>query len=369
MHLNVKIKCIIPVNSILDHCPPRERGTFMEYDECPMDVLSRWDTSRGVMVLVLQPPPPNYQPKKTRRKRPNDAERPLAKVQTKSPKSSVDTRHVPSDFENSNFSFEINIADGVKAGRSPQLLEIIPPGLKAIIHKVWPSVTEVGFVPSTTHSSTSYIKLPQNPGLLPRHCILANMEGIVTITPHENAKVVVDGTAIKETFMLDNAASIVLGQDTTLVFVDEHNPDGPEVQGISPAELKSKISDAGVAIAQSVHSNVPIKAINQLRPGKPRPDERSDEPQILEYTEEPGGFGRRQWISNPPGAPGYTHISNIGSPQVAANNAQLQQQPPLRRPSYKSLLPAQIDYTIRLEDTLLTGIFQAAEEKPLQSRF
>ena len=35
---------------------------------------------------------------------------------------------------------------------------------------------------------------------------------------------------------------------------------------------------------------------------------------------------------------------------------------------YKSLLPAQIDYSIRLEDTLLTGIFQAAEEKPLQFR-
>ena len=26
----------------------------MEFDECPLDVLNRWDSSRGVMVLVLQ---------------------------------------------------------------------------------------------------------------------------------------------------------------------------------------------------------------------------------------------------------------------------------------------------------------------------
>lgn len=54
------------------------------------------------------------------------------------------------------------------------------------------------------------------------------MEGIVTITPHENARVVVDGQPIRETYMLENSACIVLGQDTTLIFVDEYNQDSGE---------------------------------------------------------------------------------------------------------------------------------------------
>ena len=56
---------LIPVNSILDHCPPRKLGTFLDYDECPLDVLTRWDPTRGVMVFVLQPPPPGYKPNKS----------------------------------------------------------------------------------------------------------------------------------------------------------------------------------------------------------------------------------------------------------------------------------------------------------------
>ena len=67
--------------------------------------------------------------------------------------------------------------------------------IKAIVHAIQPAVTEVGFLP--THNFAQCIKLPQTQGLLPRHCVLANMEGIVTITPHEGARVVVDGVVIK----------------------------------------------------------------------------------------------------------------------------------------------------------------------------
>jgi len=90
------------------------------------------------------------------------------------------------------------------------------------------------------------------------------MEGIVTITPHESARVVVDGVLIRETYMLENAASIVLGQDTTLIFVDEQNPDISDFQGIPPEVLKKKISEAGVAIAQANQSNMPIKATSLI---------------------------------------------------------------------------------------------------------
>ena len=97
------------MNSILDHCPPRERGTFMEYDECPLDVLSRWDVTRGVMVLVLQPPPPNYQPKKQRRVRPSDSQRPLGQIKKVQPK--MEYTHSAGDQTPTS----ISISDGIKA--------------------------------------------------------------------------------------------------------------------------------------------------------------------------------------------------------------------------------------------------------------
>jgi hypothetical protein len=49
-------KCVIPVNSVLDHCPPRERGTFMEYDEKPLDIMNaheaRWSWLCSLNLLV-----------------------------------------------------------------------------------------------------------------------------------------------------------------------------------------------------------------------------------------------------------------------------------------------------------------------------
>ena len=36
----------------------------MNYDECPVDVMQKWDKTKGIMVLVLQPPPANYKPVK-----------------------------------------------------------------------------------------------------------------------------------------------------------------------------------------------------------------------------------------------------------------------------------------------------------------
>ena len=59
----------------------------MDYDECPVDVMNKWDTTKGTMVLVLQPPPPNYKPDKTRRKRPTDNKRPLNQVAKPKPPS------------------------------------------------------------------------------------------------------------------------------------------------------------------------------------------------------------------------------------------------------------------------------------------
>jgi len=359
-------KCVIPVNAELDHCPPRERGTFMHYDECPAKVPDQWDSSKGTMVLVLQPPPPGYKPEKTRRKRPSDSKRPLNQNMSK-PKPPKSTN----SLEPGDQTFVIS--DGVKAAKSPQLLEIRPPNERSVIHKVWPNVTEVGFVPSTTHSICQYIKLPQSAGLLPRHCVLANMEEIVTITPHENARVVVDGIPIRETHMLENAGLIILGQDTILIFLDAMGDGGSHGGGITGDQLKRKIQEAQGSVTNPPNIQKPINA--PFRPRVPTdrtPDDAYPTP-IIQYTEEPGKIARKgpggppsqHSVQSGPAPNGgmtgpYTALSSIGMGALPS--------PQNDQKRFGCLLPAQIDYQLGLEDTLLTGIFQAAEEKPLTFR-
>ena len=71
------------------------------------------------------------------------------------------------------------------------------------------------------------------------------MEGIVTVTPHENARVVVEGIPIRETYMLENASSVILGQDTILIFLDAVGHSGDhDTLGISGEQLKRKVMDA-----------------------------------------------------------------------------------------------------------------------------
>jgi hypothetical protein len=87
--------------------------------------------------------------------------------------------------------------------------------------------------------------------------------------------------------MLENAAYVILGQDTTLIFVDEEYEDSRGDQGIDPDRLRYKISEAGAFIAQSAH---PQKAINPIHRPKPRQTEpdSNDVQKIIEYPEEPG---------------------------------------------------------------------------------
>ena len=178
------------------------------------------------------------------------------------------------------------------------------------------------------------------------------MEGIVTVTPHENARVVVDGIPIRETYMLENAASVILGQDTILIFLDALSQEHDN-HGITGEQLKAKIMDA----QGSMTTPNQTKAINQpMRPKPKEPKAPTSQP-LIEYTKEPGKIGRPN-SSN--GAPNYKQVSLM----QFSNQATTQQ----AKPSVQCLLPAQIEYHLNLEEALLSGIFQAANEKPLTFR-
>lgn len=310
----------------------------MEYDEKPLDIMNKWDRSRGTMVLVMQPQPPGYKPKKARKKRPDDKNRPLKPHQMQglqSPQVSV--------------SNTITVLDGVKAGRHPKILEIISPGATAVVHEVLPNVTEVGYVPSTSKSFSQYIRLRQGLDIEQRHCVLANMEGIVTITPNDTDKgktpVEVNGREIRETFMLENGVVIRLGRDTLLVFLDAHE-DGQQ-SGISGQDLEQKIYSHFHREYGAIHAIQPVRV--------PRGSKSVDQSiHALDHEPKPG--------------PGYRHSDDsddAGYVQPIADEPEYQQTPPT---NYRTLLPAKIEYSMSTEDVLLDEILHAAQERPLQFR-
>ena len=92
---------------------------------------------------------------------------------------------------------------------------------------------------------------------------------------------------------------------------------------------------------------------------RPKPKETKPTPStqpLIEYTKEPGKIGRG---NNSNGA--YKQVSMMVTGHQVASTQQ-------QKPTYQCLLPAQIEYNLGLEEALLSGIFQAANEKPLTFR-
>ena len=106
---------------------------------------------------------------------------------------------LPCLFETNPDGSEINVGPG---GPLPQRF-VIPP-----------NVTEVGTDPSVQHASGGQcLLLAPGPYIFPRHCVLANTDGIVTITPsHREAETFVNQQRIFETTILQHGSLLRFGR-------------------------------------------------------------------------------------------------------------------------------------------------------------
>lgn len=69
-------------------------------------------------------------------------------------------------------------------------------------HRLHPNVTEVGCERNSSQTQSQYLQL-FGPNILPRHCVIANTEGIVTVTPcSRDSETYVNGQRIYETTIL-----------------------------------------------------------------------------------------------------------------------------------------------------------------------
>ncbi|XP_043254425.1 uncharacterized protein LOC122398533 isoform X3 [Colletes gigas] len=185
--------CLVQVNS--EHV---SGGTQQEYilddDECPLAILMNHPSARGSIMFHVRRRPADYVPRKRKKK--------------------------PSGKWN---EFDHRYEDE----RLPFLLELNPDGSDVpngagIRHRLQPNVTEVGserpIGPQAVQAQTLTLTGPM---VMPRHCVIAFTENIVTLTPcSRDAHTYVNNQRIHQTTILQNGAIVKFGRLHTFRFID-----------------------------------------------------------------------------------------------------------------------------------------------------
>lgn len=159
-------------------------GTTREYiledDECPLAILMNHPASRGAVTFHV-------------RRRPPDGQRRRKKKSSSS----------------------MGQLDG---GGLPFLVELTPEGGDSRAVRLQMSVTEVG-----SEVGGGGVRLP---GLLPRHCVIAHTEGVVTVTPcSPGAEVWVNNQRVAEMTLLQHGATLRFGRSVWR-FIDPGGQEG-----------------------------------------------------------------------------------------------------------------------------------------------
>ncbi|XP_076386957.1 adherens junction formation factor afadin isoform X12 [Megachile rotundata] len=185
--------CLVQVNS--EHV---NGGAQQEYilddDECPLAILMNHPSARGSIMFHVRRRPADYVPRKRKKK-------PSGKW------NELDHRY---EDERLPFLVELN-PDGSE----------VPNGAGAR-HRLQPNVTEVGserpIGPQAVQAQTLTLT---GPTVMPRHCVIAFTENIVTLTPcSRDAHTYVNNQRIHQTTILQNGAIVKFGRLHTFRFID-----------------------------------------------------------------------------------------------------------------------------------------------------
>nr|XP_054753756.1 afadin-like [Lytechinus pictus] len=187
-------KVVVPPGcSIDDYGKENFQEAILDEDEYPMDAVVRWPESRGELNFELKRKPSDHVP---RLKRPG-------------------MNRMEDSFQNPN---------SIPLERLPYFLELNNDGTDIIDYKpkhyrLQSDVTEVGSQRDPPGSGP-YLQFVA-PDILPRHCVVAKMEGVVTLTPScAEAAIYVVSERIFETTILQHGAVVQFGLQYTFRFCD-----------------------------------------------------------------------------------------------------------------------------------------------------
>ncbi|XP_011311606.1 afadin isoform X2 [Fopius arisanus] len=185
--------CLVQVNGEATSSNAHQEY-ILDDDECPLAILMNHPSTRGSIMFHVRRRPADYVPRKRKKK-------PAGKW------SEFDHRY---EDERLPFLLELN-PDGTD----------IPSGA-GVKHRLQPNVTEVGserpIGPQAVQAQTLTLT---GPTVMPRHCVIAFTENIVTLTPcSRDAHTYVNNQRIHQTTILQNGAIIKFGRMHTFRFID-----------------------------------------------------------------------------------------------------------------------------------------------------
>ncbi|XP_014441875.1 afadin [Tupaia chinensis] len=187
------------------------KEVILDDDECPLQIFREWPSDKGILVFQLKRRPPDYIPKKMRKPAEGKVPKGRERAEGSGYSSSLPAEKLPylvelSPGRRDHFAYSSyrTSEDGSDSRDKPKL------------YRLQLSVTEVG----TEKLDDSSIQL-FGPGVQPHHCDLANMDGVVTVTPSSmDAETYVDGQRISETTMLQSGMKVQFGAAHVFKFVD-----------------------------------------------------------------------------------------------------------------------------------------------------
>lgn len=136
-------------------------------------------------------------------------------------------------------------SQGTTENDLPYLIEVTAEGHMtpdASKFRLQPNVTQIGSEQARSATGDPAVNLSQMllpfADIQPRHCKLANMSGVVTLTPlSPQAETFVNGERITETTLLQNRSMILFGSSRTFLYVDPRQTKRPETA--APPRLHS----------------------------------------------------------------------------------------------------------------------------------
>ncbi|XP_031778403.1 uncharacterized protein LOC100122125 isoform X3 [Nasonia vitripennis] len=168
---------------------------ILDDDECPLAILMNHPSTRGSIMFHVRRRPADYVPRKRKKK-------PAGKWN--------ELEHIRYEDERLPFLLELN-PDGTDISSGA-----------GVRHRLQPNVTEVGserpIGPQAVQAQTLTLT---GPTVMPRHCVIAFTENIVTLTPcSRDAHTYVNNQRIHQTTILQNGAIIKFGRMHTFRFID-----------------------------------------------------------------------------------------------------------------------------------------------------
>lgn len=198
-------------------------------EDNPLAIAAHWPKGQGHVVFHL-------------RRRANLPQYRKQKRRSKSPS------RVPVD-STSDKAIGERLANSYPEHLLPYLKEMSSDGrdldYKANIYRLPMEITEVGSDKSMS-SSSSYLELFA-PHILPRHCVITNMDGIVSVErTSSDAEIYVDGRRIYESTKLNHGSLIKFGRLHTFKFCDpayeekvNQSSPGPDTASVSSGHSMS----------------------------------------------------------------------------------------------------------------------------------